>query len=265
MQVLRNNTPLQTNFTTLAMSNKASLTIYPQNFTIGSTALTKWPSGFFDLQPRVVANLGTDTGFGGFMVVAFDAFPEFSFGQQYPAGSNQSLVVRAATNVSNFTITMGRPWEGVLETAGNVSARLISDGWNGTTDTGNFSSYSINNLGGPYEKWNVSFTVPSTLRKGGAMLTVSVKSNATGIDGESVDVPLFVSITKYSVIIPNEEGVGSTGSSFDDFWIIANGMYPLTFNTQEAESGRNASRHGWNLTWINTAYNINSTSGRVLC
>jgi len=263
MQVLRNNTPLQTNFTTLAMSNNASLIIYPQNFTIGSTALTKWPSGFFDLQPRVVANLGTDTGFGGFMVVAFDAFPEFSFGQQYPAGSNQSLVVRAATNVSNFTITMGRPWEGVLETAGNVSARLISDGWNGTTDTGNFSSYSINNLGGPYEKWNVSFTVPSTLRKGGAMLTVSVKSNATGIDGESVDVPLFVSITKYSVIIPNEEGVGSTGSSFDDFWIIANGMYPLTFNTQEAESGRNASRHGWNLTWINTAYNINSTSGRV--
>ena len=269
MQALKNNTPLQVTFGITGnplnpTANKASLSIYPQNYSIGGVALAKWPNGFFDLRPSVTSNLGADTGFGGFMIVAFDAFPEFQFGQQYPAGSNQSIIVRAATNVSNFTITMGRPWEGALETATVVNASLLSNGWNSSADTGNFSLYGIGNLGGPYERWNVTFTVPSTLRKGGTMLTVKVTSNATGVDGESVEVPLFVTVSKYNVITPNEEMVGDSISTMDAYFIIADGMYNAsTFNTQEAASGRNASAYGWNLTWINQAYSINSTTGRV--
>lgn len=265
MQVLSNNTPMQINFSTVpSVSNSATLSVYPQNYSLKGVALTKWPNGFFDIRPRVISNLGTDTGFGGFMVVAFDAFPEFSFGQQYAAGSTQAIIVRAATNVSNFTVTMGRPWEGVLQTAGSVSASLLYDGWNETDDTGNYSVYMSNPQSGPYERWNVSFTVPSSLRKGGTMLTVKVVSNATGLDGESVEVPLFVTVSKYNIILPFQEGIGQPASSqFDDFSIIANGMYPASFNTGEAQSGRNASIHGWNLTWINLTYQINSTSGRV--
>ncbi len=266
MQVLRNNTPLQINFTTNSANTatNASLTIYPQNYSLGSSNLTRWPNGFFDLRPRVVSNLGTDTGFGGFMVVAFDAFPEFNFGQQYAAGSTQLVTVRAATNVSNFTITMGRPWEGVLETATINSANLTTpDGWNNTNDTANYTLYSLG-ASGPYERWNVNFTVPSSLRKGGSMLTVKVTSNATGNDGESVEVPLFVTVTKYNVVLPFEEGIGQPSSSQTDAnWIIADGMYPASFNSQESSTGRNATAYGWNLSWVNTTIKINSTSGKV--
>ncbi|MBI2543288.1 MAG: hypothetical protein HYW24_03820 [Candidatus Aenigmarchaeota archaeon] len=270
MQVLRNNTPLQINFTTNSgnTATNASLTIYPQNYTLGSSNLTRWPNGFFDLRPRVVSNLGTDTGFGGFMVVAFDAFPEFSFGQQYAAGSTQSVAIRAATNVSNFTITMGRPWEGVLETATINSANISTpDGWNNSAQTGNWSFYSVS-PNGPYEKWNINFTVPSSLRKGGSMLTVKITSNATGIDGESVEVPLFVTVTKYNVVLPFEEGIGQPSSSQADAnWIIADNLrYPLevgSFVSQEASTGRNTTAYGWNMTWLNDTLKINSTSGRV--
>ncbi len=269
MQVLTNNTPMQINFTANSTANNASLFLHPQNYSLGGSALTKWPNGFYDIRPRVVSNLGTDTGFGGFMIVAFDAFAEFSFSQQYAAGSNQSIIIRAATNVSynathNFTVTMGRPWEGVLQTAGNVTASIMSDGWNNSVHTGNFSLYSQSNQGGPFERWNVTFTVPNGLRKGGSMLTVRVVSNATGINGETVDVPLFVTVSKFNVVLPFEEYIGNPSSSqMDGSFIIADGMYPASFNNQEAAMGRNASAHGWNLTWINSVYGINSTSGRV--
>lgn len=271
MQVLTNNTPMSVNFTTPigANANSASLTVYPQNYSLSGVALTRWPNGFFDIRPRVVSNLGTDTGFGGFMVVAFDAFPEFTFGQSYTANSNQGVIVRAATNVSRFDVSMGRPWEGTLVNATIVSSvRLGLDGWNNTNDTGNFTKYSEcqnpQNCPGPYERWNVTFTVPNTLKKGGSMLTIKVVSNATGNDGESVDVPLFVTVSKFNVVLPWEEGVGTPGSSqFDANYIIADGMRPASFFTQEAESGRNASAYGWNLAWINSTYGINSTSGKV--
>ncbi len=266
MQILTNNTPMSVNFTAVpgTNANNASLMVYPQNYSLNGVALAKWPNGFFDIRPRVASNLGTDTGFGGFMVVAFDAFPEFAFGQQYIAGSNQSIIVRAATNVSNFTVTMGRPWEGVLQNAGNVSAAMLSDGWNASTDTGNFSSYSQSNTGGPYERWNVSFTVPNGLRKGGTMLSVKAVSNATGLDGESVEVPLFVSITKFNVVLPWEEGVGQPSSSqMDEYSVPADGgMWPNSAFGAELQQ-RNASSHGWNMGWINSTYGINSTSGRV--
>lgn len=275
MKILKNNTPIETTFTnnSAGTSNSATLTIYPQNYSLGGTALSKWPNGFFDLHPRVVSNYGTDNGFGGFMVVAFDAFPEFSFGQSYVAGSTQSIVVRAATNVSNFTISMGRPWEGQLVNVTLVhtpdtGTRLLQDGWNDTSNTGNFSTYgdaqfcpNPQSCAGPYERWNVTFIVPSALRKGGTMLSIKTISNATGLVGESVEVPLFVTVSKFNVILPNEEMVGATSSPMDIYFVKSNAHPGLPDPTDSL------STFGVNLTAVaSTASgmpNINSTSGRV--
>lgn len=262
MQILKNITPMQTTFTNNSggTANSAALTVYPQNYSLGGVTLTKWPNGFFDLRPRVVSNYGTDTGFGGFMVVAFDAFPEFSFGQSWAAGSTQSIVVRAATNVTNFTISMGRPWEGQLLNTTLVSITRLADGWNNTNNTGNFSTYADcqnpQSCAGPYERWNVTFTVPNTLRKGGTMLTVKVISNATGLVGESVEVPLFVTVSKFNVILPNEEMVGSSASTMDAYFVKSS-AWPATGEPTDTTN------YGWDLTGIANTYGINSTSGRV--
>ncbi len=229
MQVLIPNTPqLSVNFSSThsngaPTSNNATLTIYPANFTLSGKNLTKWPNGFFDMRPQVVSNLGTDSTFGGFMVVSFTAFPEqFGFGQ-VRAGSQQSVIIDAQTNVScgtndatlkmvcnttssqganlgAFQISLGKPWEGDLLNITPDNATMISDGWNHTANTS-------------FERWNVTYTIPATASKGGSMLTVTVFSNGSSTAGESVDVPLFVSVTKYSVFVPIREDIGQQGTS----------------------------------------------------
>jgi len=281
MQILVPNNPtgLTVNFTTQlsgnqVLSNNASLFLYPQNFSASGVNLTKWPNGFFDLRPRVVSNLGTDTGFGGFQVVPFDAFPQgFGFGA-VSAGSFQSYLINVRTNVSRtnctwngacdtpanvtyisnysagsnfgnntgFVVKIGRPWEGELTTVTDTNVSLISDGWNKTSDSG-------------FEIWNVTFTVPPTTKKGGAQLLITVNNS----NNEQTDVPLFFTITKYNVIIPYEEGFG--GQNMDAYFVPSDSWDPLYFGPEYGT--RNTTAMGWNVSNITQTYGVNTSSGRV--
>lgn len=272
MQILKNNTPMQVTFNITGTgasptANNATILIYPQNYSLAGNTLTQWPNGFFDLRPKVISNLGTDTGFGGFMVVAFDAFPEqFTF-PQVQAGSVYSTTINARANVGNatnnglfiqnssfnnntaFTIKMGRPWEGTLQTVTAINATKLSDNWDNTT-----SSFG-------FERWQVNFTIPSNLKKGGSQLLITVNgttNNATETPTfNTVDVFLFVTVSKYNVIVPLEERVGDPqGSPMDVMGVLVD-------TAANPGSELTTINYGWNMTWIKDTYKFNSTSGRV--
>jgi len=246
--------------------NFANLVIYPQNFTSNGQDLTEWPNGFLNLQPRVVSkdiDGASDTGFGGFQVVSFDAWiNDWNWGSK-SAGQTVSYVINARTNVSKnvtiennvlpgtnftrtassnnvtgFTVKIGRPWEGELTTIQEVNATLISDGWNKSSDRG-------------LEVWNLTFTIPQTTKKGEAQIIITVNNS----NGQETDMDMWSTITKYTVIIPSEEGLGGDYSSFDKYFI------PMIDNgTCSGGCGGNTSAYGWNMTYINYTYGITSRS-----
>lgn len=251
-------------------SNYVSLAIYPQNFTSGGQALTEWPNGFLDLQPRITSvdiDGASDTGFGGFQVVGFDAWIEgWDWGAK-GAGQTLSYVVdvranvsknvtnaagengivpdtvfvrtSASNNMTGFTVRIGRPWEGEMTTLTAVNATLLSDGWNHSSNTS-------------FERWNVTFVIPQTTKKGEAQLVITVNNS----NGQETDIDLWFTITKYTVILPSEEGLGSQPSSpFDAYYI------PMVDNGQcSGGCGGNTSAYGWNMTYINYTYGITSRS-----
>jgi len=247
-------------------SNLANITIYPQNFTLdGTTALSSWPNGFIELQPSVCTeSLGgspsdpstwsCDTGFGGFQVVSFDAWTEnFEWGQSFGVNSTRSYVIDARTNVSlnctsstncdrsaglnsnytgsnntGFTVKIGRPWEGEL-TSLEATAMFLSDGWN---KTGDWS----------FERWQLGFIIPATVKKGEAMLMITVNNSY----GESNDIELWTTLTKYNISLPYDEGIMNWMGS--DISCNAGGAYSNDIVTAEGVK--------WNLTVINQTYGI---------
>ncbi|MHC4749518.1 MAG: hypothetical protein ACYTFW_06540 [Planctomycetota bacterium] len=250
-------------------SNLANITIYPQNFTLGGQNLTKWPNGFIDIQPTIcteslgntvdpsdTSTWGCDTGFGGFQVVPFDAWVEgFQWGGTTAVNTTESYIVSVKSNVSlnctssiscnrvtgstftganntGFKVKIGRPWEGELNELSGVLVELLSDGWNSTSQV-----FGI-------EQWNVTFTVPATTRKGEAMILISVNNSY----GESIDVELWTTLTKYSISIPYTEGV----SQWDGTDISCPGGYSPEI--------ANISGISWNLTELNVTYGISSKS-----
>ena len=178
----------------------ANITLVPGNFSgLGG----KWFNGFNDFVIRVCDNINNtnaaddlcDSSFGGFMVVAFDAFPDFAFGgppQSLVAGQNITYNIMARTNVANFTVQVGFPWEGSVLDAVVVNYSLKSDGWNNSAHTG-FDNF---------ERWNVTFTVPAGIRKGGNMIVIKVNNYLS----ESTDVMMFGTASKLSISVPDMEG-----------------------------------------------------------
>lgn len=232
-RALQNNTPISAS---LGVNGTGGVTVYPQNFSIGGVNLTKWPNGFMDIQPRVCIGSVCDTSFGGFEVVAFDAWTECTgpncWGAQYAPGENVSTTVRAKTNVStigNFTVKIGRPWEGNLVTVpvNETYPVQLEDNWNSTNDTGT-------------EQWNVTYTVPSGVLKGGNDVLITVNSSA----GDTAEVHQWMSITKFSVAVPAEEGVG-----------------PIQFAQFNGSNANNT--QGWNFSYVNASLGIVSKSGVV--
>lgn len=241
MKILVNNTPLIAGFATVSGTGRAGLTISPQNFSVGGVNLTQWPNGFFDIRTTVKAYISnvsgsvTDVSHGGFMVVPFNAFPEsFGFGT-VSVGSVASTVIDIQANGtfinsthyatfysgSNNTlvnITVGRPWEGDMTKLTGVNATLLTDGWNSSADSKNFAMGG----GGPFERWNITYVIPTTVKKGFAMLTITVNATTNGNSGfGQVDVPLALSVAKYNIVIPSQEGIGdsSNGAGFDAFGV----------------------------------------------
>lgn len=243
------------------IQNNVTFDVYPQNFTVRGTPLTRWPNGFIDMEPSVCAQDlssgsypwtdGCDSGFGGFQVVSFDAWIEnFPWGQPMSVNSTKSFIINAKTNVSRvnvhtdsigssyfganntgFTVKLGKPWEGSMVNADNVTAELISDNWNGTEHW-------------ETEQWRVNFTIPATIKKGQTMILITVNNS----NGERTDTEGFTSLTKYSLVIPYEEGVG-------EWWSFDDGM--------GAPNPWNISVDGWNMTAVNETLGIWSRSGTV--
>lgn len=218
-------------------ANSVTFLLYPGNFLLGGKTLTRWPDGFIDLQPVITStdiDGLTDTGMGGFEVVAFDAFTEWSNSNQVSAGANISRTVFVRSNVSGtqpFTVNIGRPWEGQLINATILNYSMIRDNWNKTTDWGS-------------EEWNVTFTVPLALSKGGADLAIEVNNTY----GDKSTARQWLTVVKYSVTVPAEEGM-----NFDYYNI------PVQNSTAFNPQG-NAQTLGWNMTYINLTYNVWSRS-----
>lgn len=282
MKILVNNTPLQVTFTNTSSTMNATLLLYPQNFSAGGVALTQWPTGFFDVRVSLTAgvtgttSLLSDTGHGGFMVVPFNAFPEsFGFGS-VSVGSVTSTIIDIQANGTYNTgvggewnstyysganntlvnISVGRPWEGDLTQLTGVNATLLSDGWNYTANSSSFSF----GQGGPFERWNISYVIPTTVKKGFAMLTITVNASTNGTSGfGQVTVPLGLSVAKYNIVIPSQEGVGdqSNGSPFDGYGIQYNGTNDPRGNVSSTAFG------SWNITFLAVNYSVNSVGGNV--
>lgn len=224
----------------------ANITVVPGNFSgLGG----KWFNGFNDFVIRVCDNNNNtnaaddicDTSFGGFMVVAFDAFPDFQFGgppQSLVAGQNITYNIMARTNVTtsllNFTVQVGLPWEGSVQDATIVNySKKLPDGWNSPADNLNFSGF---------ERWNVTFTVPSNLRKGFNMIIIKVYNYLN----ESVDIMMFGTASKLSITVPDTEGI-----LFDNFGVNA------------SNSTDTLARFRINLTAIRSTHNVSSRSDFV--
>ena len=145
----------------------AAINITPANFSLGV-----WPSGFNNVQVQVCDGSTCDISMGGFMSVAFDAFFDFGFQQpsQVSPRDNLSFTILTRTNVStvnasnmqNFRITIGQPWAGT-SVALQGNATLLDDSWDDSTDFGS-------------ERWQVNFTVPADVRKGGNALGIQIKN-----------------------------------------------------------------------------------------
>jgi len=228
-------------------NGSVSFTLVPSNL-----SLTRWPSGFGNLRVQVCDNSTSpetcDVGFGGFRVVAFDAFFDFSMPlpNQVAPLDNVSFIIDARTNVTRnsgnysspdlgwnttttgFRATVGLPWEGaVVETT--ATGTLMQDNWNSSSDLGS-------------ERWNVTFTVPAGVRKGGNMLQIEVKNYLN----DTTTVDYFFQVMKNSIFVPDGEGVlmQNFGVDYD-----STNMQPL----------------GFNITALNTTQygNLTSRSGRV--
>jgi hypothetical protein len=225
-----------------ALNNGTAIfTLFPSNFSgLGG----KWFNGFNQIVIQVCDNSTAqqtcDTSFSGFRVVAFDAFQDYTSGnptQALIAGTNVTYNIMARTNVTNFTVQIGMPWEGSLVDATVVNYSLKSDGWNNT----NQNSYDN------FERWNITFTVPSDLRKGGNMITIKV----TNYLNETTEIQTFGTASKLSISVPDTEG-----AFMSDYFVAANVTNPANVQTF-------LSSYGLNLTTLDALYNVNSKSGRV--
>ncbi|MFA6049339.1 MAG: hypothetical protein WC792_05350 [Candidatus Micrarchaeia archaeon] len=249
-KLLQNNTPLSV---ALATNGTGNTLLYPSNFTASGVALTRWPNGFMDIQPQVCAGAICDTSFGGFQVVAFDAWVDFGFGgswgQQYGTGQNASSIIVARTNVSSvgsFSIQIGRPWEGNLITvpANETYATLLTDGWNNTNDSTGPSAFSA------FERWNVTYTIPAGVPKGGSDTLITVNNSA----GDTTETHTWLNIVKFSVAAPSDEGVQDMrGYPVADPFGNA-----LSFGIDDLYA-----QTGWNYNYTNGTLGFSSKSGFV--
>ena len=247
-KVLQNNTAVGT---TLGTNGTGNVTLYPQNFSIGGVPLTKWPTGFINVQPQVCTTGGIcDTSFGGFQIVAFDAWPQCNgpncWGAQYTPGQNATIFIAARTNVSsvgNFTIQIGRPWEGSMTDvpANETYAAKVTDGWNSSSD-------SFNPMG--FELWSVNYTIPSGLSKGGSDVVITVNNT----DGDTTDVHQWISVMKYVVTLPNDEGI----QDIMGYPVADPFGNPLDFGIHDLNDSA-----GWNYSYINSTLGLSSKSGFV--
>ncbi len=234
---------------TTILGGMGALNVSPSNFTSGGTNLSRWPSGFLEIQLRVCSNSSGSSGtcgtvFTGAQVVAFNAFvPMMGPPATYYPGQYATVNVMAATNVSSnltggtnltgFTVRVGKPWEGQVQTGTINSVALLNDGWNKASDV-NFTSF---------ENWTVNFTVPSGLAKGFQAAIVTVNSSA---HNDTVDVFFPLSISTYQVVIPFREDV----RVFEEGRLF---LGPTQVNAT-----------WFNLTYLNTtaSLNVSSKSGR---
>jgi hypothetical protein len=281
------------NFSGSGQSAQNNVTVYlhPDNFTLsdGTSLNGRWPTGFIDLQPTVCTSSlgstypwsdGCDTGFGGFQVVPFDAWMEsWPWGQSMSVNSTLSYVVSAKTNVSinctsttcdrnissvytganntGFTIKLGRPWEGELTTISDATVQLVSDDWNNTNHSA---------LGGT-ERWRINFTIPTTMRKGETQVMITVNNS----NGETNDIFLFTTLTKYTIKIPYEEGIESWwGGNVNDVGFLSNSRWNMTAVNQTlniwSKSNNVCYHFGLNSTRYsnNARYTINYNYGRSM-
>lgn len=202
--------------------------VTPSNFLMPDG---KWPNGFNMMQIRFCDNNGKcDTSEGHFRVVAFDLFPAGGFFDlSLIPGENETISLNAKTNITNFTLQMGRPWEGYAVDVTSFSLNNISDTWD---------SADNNSCPNCFENWNITFTVPSNVRKGFNMMTITGKNYLN----ETSELMLPSTVTKFTVTVPDDEGVEMSGFGVDNLSALVN--YSIDMAVMESTYGI-SSKSGW--------------------
>jgi hypothetical protein len=240
---------------TVNLSNgTAVLYVSPQNFS--NTVDNKWPNGFVDMTFEycdVDNNCGTS--WGGFMVAAFDVWIENDmWGSTYGIGSNVSLTVAVAANVSRdsgnysdettttgFTAKVGKPWGGgKLQTATIINAVLMEDGWNNTVDGERWGR----------ERWNVTVALPSNMKKGESMLKITVNGSTTANNvSETASADMWFNVARYIVKLATRETL-----QLNDGMVLVNGSWQNIMASQ-----------GWDMTTLDLNYSVNPKTGTEIC
>lgn len=244
----------------------------------------KWPNGFNMMRVRVCDNSTSpnvcDTRDGFFRVVAFDMFPAggFSFNTYVP-GQSASFLIRARTNITGvnattnisttgFTVEMGRPWEGYLVSASGVTALRTEDRWNSPANNSCFDCAEI---------WNVTFTVPSTVRKGFNMITITGRNYLN----ETAELMMGGNVAKFSVSVPDPEelrmsaffiqgnasNATQVASVFGNYSIDLAALTNTTLGNVSSKSGLVCARSGFTVTrfgFASTDVTYNTTPTRLL-
>ncbi len=232
-----------------------SLTVLPSQF--ASPALSTWPSGFMQVEVQVCNKDGGTCGTSetGLQVTPFDVWVQNAFNgppEQYVTGANISMTLMVRANVSRgrnitglagFQVLVGKPWEGEMTIATNYvndTTSLLEDTWNSTNDWG-------------FEKWNVTFALPTSISTGETIAMIKVTANNSGVT-ETAQTETFFTVQKFNVFVPTEEFV-----EFRDGW----------YNIQEIWGNWSLQNVGWNTTSIQqiiqnvTGDSVVSKSGQV--
>ncbi|MBI5159110.1 hypothetical protein HY992_03245 [Candidatus Micrarchaeota archaeon] len=207
-KILQNSVSLSTNLTSpgSGASGTGTVMICPQNFTLGGQAISSWPNGNMEITVQVCENSSNacDTSWSGMRITPFDMWIERQGWQStFAIGSNQSVIINVKANVSPsnasaFVVTVGRPWEGSMLKATVAEATLLNDGWNSSED---------NNRWDGRERWNVTFTIPVAVKKGGAQITFEVNGSTTYGVNETATDDMWGSLQKYIVLLIPDENI----------------------------------------------------------
>lgn len=253
------STPVNSGVTVLAVNSS--------NF----SGLNSWPSGASVFSVTLSANdTSTNvTGMGGFYVVPFDAWiSNANFTSQYSLGQNVSWIIDAKTNVSsvgNFTIQIGQPWEGKQVFATIVNVTQLLNQWSKPGDVG-------------VNRYNVTFTIPSTIDKGQANAIITVNSSASNTYAQTTTLNWFLFLTNYNVVTPLTDHVnmeyscnsiilyGNNQSSMNCTGLFVPVVPGMNFTLPYTPTNVTSTTGGalsFNMSFLNYSYNIASKSNRT--
>lgn len=262
-----------------------TIQIHPANFSSSGTTLTKWPNGFFDGRIKICDNATggvCDTNFFGFSIQPYRVYTTWwKTGegglQTYTAGTVVNTTVFAQTNVSapvNSTGDYNLTHQNITSHPGFI-IKIMSPKSQSKLDVTDLTVTNATNDNDNWDKdngwgkYNISFTLPSTITKGWWMGFITVNNT----DGEQVDLFVDFQIKSYTVGIPHKESLqgGTNAICCDAFGFnnsITNASGDSGADSDCDETGEIIQTSNWtatNWTHIRDNYGIDPDQDGEIC